>query len=125
MSASILIATHSVIARQRLIFYSYSYYATPATYQYQLNQPNFKDEIMTIAAFKPNWMDEEIEMLHESALKFFKGWEQHDEKWRANGMLDRAKWVFCVRRYQKNTAARAAIFVMKRRLFMRRQKLIK
>ena len=48
---------------------------------------------MTIAAFKPNWMDEEIEMLHESALKFFKGWEQHDEKWRANGMLDRAAWL--------------------------------
>lgn len=48
---------------------------------------------MTIAAFKPNWMDEEIEMLHESALKFFKGWEQHDEKWRANGMLDREAWL--------------------------------
>ena len=48
---------------------------------------------MTIAAFKPNWMDAEIEMLHESALKFFKGWEEHDEKWRANGMLDRTAWL--------------------------------
>ncbi|MGE6796364.1 MULTISPECIES: acyl-CoA dehydrogenase family protein [Psychrobacter] len=48
---------------------------------------------MTIACFKPKWMDEEIEMLHESALKVFKGWEVHDEKWRENGMLDRAAWL--------------------------------
>lgn len=48
---------------------------------------------MTIAAFKPKWMDEEIEMLHESALKFFKGWDAHDEKWRENGMLDREAWL--------------------------------
>ncbi|OXL18545.1 acyl-CoA dehydrogenase family protein [Psychrobacter sp. DAB_AL32B] len=48
---------------------------------------------MAIACFKPKWMDEEIEMLHESALKLFKDWEQHDEKWRENGMLDREAWL--------------------------------
>ncbi|SLJ84706.1 acyl-CoA dehydrogenase family protein [Psychrobacter sp. DAB_AL43B] len=48
---------------------------------------------MTIACFKPQWMDEEIEMLHESALKLFKSWEQHDEKWRESGMLDREAWL--------------------------------
>ena len=48
---------------------------------------------MTIACFKPKWMDEEIEMLHESALKVFRDWEAHDEKWRENGMLDREAWL--------------------------------
>ena len=48
---------------------------------------------MAIACFKPKWMDEEIEMLHESALKLFKDWEQHDEKWRESGMLDREAWL--------------------------------
>ncbi len=38
-------------------------------------------------------MDEEIDMLHESALKLFKDWEQHDEKWRDSGMLDREAWL--------------------------------
>lgn len=48
---------------------------------------------MAIACFKPKWMDEEIDMLHESALKLFKDWEQHDEKWRESGMLDREAWL--------------------------------
>ena len=48
---------------------------------------------MAIACFKPKWIDEEIEMLHESALKLFKDWEQHDEKWRESGMLDREAWL--------------------------------
>ncbi|MDE4456051.1 acyl-CoA dehydrogenase family protein [Psychrobacter sp. DAB_AL62B] len=48
---------------------------------------------MAIACFKPKWMDEEIEMLHESALKLFKDWEVHDEKWRESGMLDREAWL--------------------------------
>ena len=48
---------------------------------------------MTIACFKPKWMDEEIEMLHESALKLCKDWEVHDEKWRDGGMLDREAWL--------------------------------
>lgn len=48
---------------------------------------------MTINCFKPRWMNEEIEMLHESALKLFKNWEQHDERWRDDGMLDRAAWL--------------------------------
>ena len=47
---------------------------------------------MSIEHFKPNWMTEEHQMLHDSALKMFKGWEQYEEKWLDNGVLDRSAW---------------------------------
>ena len=47
---------------------------------------------MSIEHFTPNWMTEEHQMVHDSALKMFKSWEPKDEQWRANGMIDRAAW---------------------------------
>lgn len=47
---------------------------------------------MSIEHFTPNWMTEEHQMVHDSALKMFKSWDHKDEEWRANGMIDRAAW---------------------------------
>ncbi|MBU5615526.1 acyl-CoA dehydrogenase family protein [Psychrobacter sp. TAE2020] len=47
---------------------------------------------MSIEHFAPNWMTEEHQMVHDSALKMFKSWDHKDEEWRANGMIDRAAW---------------------------------
>ena len=47
---------------------------------------------MSIEHFTPNWMTEEHQMVHDSALKMFKSWEPKDEQWRADGMIDRAAW---------------------------------
>ncbi|WP_230661572.1 acyl-CoA dehydrogenase family protein [Psychrobacter sp. I-STPA10] len=47
---------------------------------------------MSIEHFKSNWMTQEHEMLYDSALKMFKSWEQYEEKWLTNGVLDRAAW---------------------------------
>ena len=47
---------------------------------------------MSIEAFASNWMTEEHSMVYDSALKMFKSWEDKDEQWRENGMIDRAAW---------------------------------
>lgn len=47
---------------------------------------------MTIEAFASNWMTEEHSMVYDSALKMFKSWEDKDEEWRENGMIDREAW---------------------------------
>lgn len=47
---------------------------------------------MSIEAFASNWMTEEHSMVYESALKMFKSWEEKDEQWRENGMIDREAW---------------------------------
>ena len=47
---------------------------------------------MTIEAFASNWMTEEHSMVYDSALKMFKSWEDKDEQWRENGMIDREAW---------------------------------
>ena len=47
---------------------------------------------MSIEKFTPNWMTEEHQMVHDSALKMFKSWEPKDEQWRKNGMIDREAW---------------------------------
>lgn len=43
---------------------------------------------MSIEKFTPNWMTEEHQMVHDSALKMFQSWEPKDEQWRKNGMID-------------------------------------
>lgn len=47
---------------------------------------------MSIEAFTSNWMTEEHSMVYDSALKMFKSWEEKDEQWRENGMIDREAW---------------------------------
>ena len=47
---------------------------------------------MSIEAFASNWMTEEHSMVYDSALKMFKSWEDKDEQWRENGMIDREAW---------------------------------
>ncbi|WP_019673564.1 acyl-CoA dehydrogenase family protein [Psychrobacter lutiphocae] len=47
---------------------------------------------MGIDTFKSNWMTEEHEMVYDSALKLFQSWEDKDEQWRENGMIDREAW---------------------------------
>ncbi|MEK6217930.1 MAG: acyl-CoA dehydrogenase family protein [Psychrobacter sp.] len=47
---------------------------------------------MSIEAFTSNWMTEEHSMVYDSALKMFKSWEDKDEQWRENGMIDRKAW---------------------------------
>ncbi len=47
---------------------------------------------MSIEAFTSNWMTEEHSMVYDSALKMFKSWEDKDEQWRENGMIDREAW---------------------------------
>lgn len=47
---------------------------------------------MSIEAFASNWMTEEHSMVYDSALKLFKSWEDKDEQWRENGMIDREAW---------------------------------
>ena len=47
---------------------------------------------MSIEAFASNWMTEEHSMVYDSALKMFKSWEDKDEEWRENGMIDREAW---------------------------------
>ncbi|MBP2280577.1 acyl-CoA dehydrogenase [Psychrobacter sp. PL15] len=47
---------------------------------------------MSIEHFTPNWMTEEHQMVHDSALKMFKSWDPKDEQWRENGQIDRAAW---------------------------------
>lgn len=47
---------------------------------------------MSIEAFASNWMTEEHSMVYDSALKMFKSWEDKDEQWRENGMIDRKAW---------------------------------
>ena len=47
---------------------------------------------MSIEKFTPNWMTEEHSMVYDSALKLFKSWEDKDEQWRENGMIDREAW---------------------------------
>ena len=47
---------------------------------------------MSIEAFASNWMTEEHSMVYDSALKMFKSWEEKDEQWRENGMIDREAW---------------------------------
>lgn len=47
---------------------------------------------MSIEAFTSNWMTEEHSMVYDSALKMFKSWEDKDEQWRENGMIDRQAW---------------------------------
>ena len=47
---------------------------------------------MSIKAFPAKWMTEEHEMVYDSALKMFQSWEDKDEQWRENGMIDRAAW---------------------------------
>ena len=47
---------------------------------------------MSIEAFTSNWMTEEHGMVYDSALKMFKSWEDKDEQWRENGMIDREAW---------------------------------
>jgi long-chain-acyl-CoA dehydrogenase len=47
---------------------------------------------MGIEHFKADWMTEEHQMVHDSALKMFQSWDQHDERWREAGILDRAAW---------------------------------
>lgn len=47
---------------------------------------------MSIEAFASNWMTEEHSMVYDSALKMFKSWEEKDEQWRENGMIDRDAW---------------------------------
>lgn len=47
---------------------------------------------MTIEAFASNWMTEEHSMVYDSALKMFKSWEDKDEEWGENGMIDREAW---------------------------------
>ena len=48
---------------------------------------------MAIPHFKSSWMNEEIEMLEESASKFFKSWNERDVKWRQDGQLDKEAWL--------------------------------
>ena len=47
---------------------------------------------MSIEAFASNWMTEEHSMVYDSALKMFKSWDEKDEQWRENGMIDREAW---------------------------------
>ena len=47
---------------------------------------------MSIEAFTSNWMTEEHSMVYDSALKMFGSWEDKDEQWRENGMIDREAW---------------------------------
>ena len=47
---------------------------------------------MSIEAFASNWMTEEHSMVYDSALKMFQSWEDKDEQWRENGMIDREAW---------------------------------
>ena len=47
---------------------------------------------MSIEKFTPNWMTEEHQMVHDSALKMFQSWDPKDEQWRKNGMIDRDAW---------------------------------
>ena len=47
---------------------------------------------MSIETFASNWMTEEHSMVYDSALKMFKSWEDKDEEWRENGMIDREAW---------------------------------
>ncbi len=47
---------------------------------------------MSIDQFKANWMTEEHQMVHDSALKMFQSWNEHDERWREQGMIDRSAW---------------------------------
>ncbi|KAA0915658.1 acyl-CoA dehydrogenase family protein [Psychrobacter sp. ANT_WB68] len=47
---------------------------------------------MSIEAFTSNWMTEEHSMVYDSALKMFKSWEEKDEQWRENGIIDREAW---------------------------------
>ncbi len=47
---------------------------------------------MSIEAFASNWMTEEHSMVYDSALKMFKSWEDKDEEWGENGMIDREAW---------------------------------
>lgn len=47
---------------------------------------------MSIEHFTPNWMTEEHQMVHDSALKMFESWGPKDEGWRENGMIDREAW---------------------------------
>lgn len=47
---------------------------------------------MGIEHFNPEWMTEEHQMVHDSALKMFKSWDHKDEEWRNNGMIDREAW---------------------------------
>ncbi|ABE75316.1 acyl-CoA dehydrogenase family protein [Psychrobacter cryohalolentis] len=47
---------------------------------------------MSIEGFASNWMTEEHSMVYDSALKMFKSWEDKDEQWRENGMIDREAW---------------------------------
>ena len=47
---------------------------------------------MSIEAFASKWITEEHSMVYDSALKMFKSWEDKDEQWRENGMIDREAW---------------------------------
>lgn len=47
---------------------------------------------MSIEAFASNWMTEEHSMVYDNALRLFKSWEDKDEQWRENGMIDREAW---------------------------------
>ncbi|MCH8181401.1 MAG: acyl-CoA dehydrogenase family protein [Proteobacteria bacterium] len=48
---------------------------------------------MTIACFTPAWMNEEHQMLFDSAKRFMtEQWLPRDEAWRAQGMMDREAW---------------------------------
>lgn len=48
---------------------------------------------MIIEHFKSSWMDDEIKMLHDTASKFFKDWEEKEVRWREEGQLDKAAWL--------------------------------
>jgi len=47
---------------------------------------------MSIEHFTPKWMTEEHQMVQESAYKMFQSWDEHDERWLEEGVIDRAAW---------------------------------
>lgn len=46
-----------------------------------------------ISHFSSSWMNEELEMLEDSAKKFFQTWVDKDIEWRKNGMMDKEAWL--------------------------------